>query len=88
MSATWHMAAEIADAFSWQEPPGPPHLGRYEHFHSWFGRLPDIVISPCCSEFLATRTAIKRLPRAFYEETLRWMDYSAMDDPGWIFEVR
>ena len=65
-----------------------PVYRRREHFGKWFGRLPEVAISPCCSEFVATRAAIQRLPRAFYEETLRWMESSAMQDPGWIFEVR
>lgn len=60
---------------------------RAEHFGRWFGQVPEVVISPCCSEFMVTRAAVQALPRAFYEETIAWIDTTSVNT-GWMFEVR
>ena len=63
-----------------QEPTDEFHgLPDHEHGDSWLisrywdeafqgalGPLPEVVTSPCCSEFVVHRTRILARPRAFY----------------------
>ena len=71
---------------SWpQEPHDEFHgLPDHEHGDSWLlsrywdeafqgalGPLPEVVTSPCCSEFVVHRTRILARPRAFYMH-VRW----------------
>lgn len=36
---------------------------------------------------MVTRAAVQALPRAFYEETIAWIDTTSVNT-GWMFEVR
>lgn len=63
-------------AYAWKE-----HFNRYLGLHP-----PRTIVTPCCAQFLATRRAIQKHPREFYEETIKWMDSSSTKQPELVME--
>lgn len=53
-----------------------PHLAPQawrEFFGRRLGKLPPVLVGPCCAEFVASAAAIRRRPRQFYVEAVRWL---------------
>lgn len=43
-------------------------------------KLPEVIASPCCAQFVVTRQAIVRRPKADYERLRNWLLGSLLED--------
>lgn len=59
-----------------------------ELFESPLGPMPQFVHSPCCAEFVVSRTRIQARPLSFYQDCLTWLEMTSSKRywAGRIFE--